>query len=163
MVTWFDDSNSEDSSDDLPWAKDYVKTGVTLREYYTIGEIYPSDKGLLLLANKFKAFVFKREKAYGYITEALDVWLEDHTMRSHLVVRLTPAGKVIVGLDEENDLCYWVMEGNKYHRKSSTGDGATSPPTPNPLLPPVTESPGVHQATTRGVKASQTKRTSSSL
>lgn len=160
MVQWFDNEETTGSSDDLPWAKDYVKSGVPLREYYTVNEVYVTDKGGLLITNKFKAFLFKREKSYQYLTEALEVWVKDTTLRSHLVCRLVNNGKVALGLDEENDLCYWEQEGDHYRRKSNSGDGSTSRPTPNPLLPPDMGLRGVPQATTHGDTASQTKRKS---
>lgn len=160
MVRWFDDPSTDDSSDDLPWASEYVREPDVINRQFNVTEVYVTPKGLLMICTRFKAFVFKRQEMHDYILEALEAWVKDNTARSHLVARIVKDGKVHYGLDDENDMAYWVQDGKKYAKKQSTGVGFTSEPTANPLLPPPSAYEGVPQGTTATQGDTPTKRRS---
>lgn len=97
---------------------------------------------------------------YSFLDEALEAWVNDHTLKSRLVGRLGKEGEISYGLDEENDVCYWVVDGTRYSVKHNTGGGFTSDLAANPLLPPLRESGGSPQDTSALREVSPTKRRS---
>jgi len=134
-ISWFGEDDDNNSSEDLPWLKEFMRGDGMRDDYYDVVEIYPSVKGLLLITESFKVFSFKREKSYEFILEAVEVWLSDKTIPCCLVVRPDAAGKTKPGLDHSVKNVYWVKEGSGYRRKFNTGDGKQSTPVSNPLLP----------------------------
>jgi len=103
--------------------------------------------------------VFKREKNYEFLIEALKVWVLDTNLPCTVVTKITKSGKLVLGLDEDVVITYWVKEGNRYQRKYSTGDSQDVTPSPNPLLPLVSPSRESPQGGTvnQGVKGAKRK------
>lgn len=160
MIDWFDDKTESDSSEDLPWLKEFVKGVDVSGTIFPVWEIYESPKGLLVITNRFKVFIFKRQKMYGFLTEALTVWLKDTTVPSHLVCKATNDGGFSLGVDKSNDVCYWTKENGHYTKKLNDGAGLQSEVMANPLLPPDMGYKGAHQTSTAHQEVSLTKRRS---
>jgi len=137
MVRWLDGDSTGSSGEDLPWMKGFEPSPLWESEAYDVTDVYDTDKGFLVLTTHFKAFIFKREKMYEFLREALDLWVLDTTLPCCVVVEWNKSGKVRLGLDETDLLSYWVREGNRFQVKSNTGGGKEPVPKPNPLLPPV--------------------------
>jgi len=160
MVKWFDESEKDSSSEDLPWAKDYAKTVSSFGGVYTVQVVYVTPKGLLVMFDRFKAFIFKRQKMYEFILEALTVWAEDRTIPCCLVGKLNQDSTIAYGLDDEVKITYWEREGDRYTAKSLGGGGTKPTPSSNPLLPLYMESSGVPPATIVPQEGIPTKRAS---
>lgn len=136
MAQWFDFDESPSTGDDLPWMKDYTPNPLYDLEGYDVMEIYPGDKGILLITSAFKAFIFKREKAYYYLLEALEVWESDPTIPCDLIIAHNQSGKVRLGVDENSPGIGWVRDGKRYVRKGKQHDTHPTETRSNPLLPP---------------------------
>lgn len=150
MVQWFNDTDDSNfSSEDLPWMKDYSRTTNIENEVLSVIEIYVGDRGILLLTSRCKQFIFKREKMYQYLIEALEVWVTDRTVPCFLVTKVNNSGKAILGVDDTKVLAWWSKDGNKYALKHSTGDGLPDGTKPNPLLPPGGVSKDIRQDITQ--------------
>jgi len=160
MVKWFDESTDGQSDEDLPWVKDYVKTVDPNGKIYPALAVYVTPKGLLVLFDRFKAFIFKRQKMYEFVLEALTIWADDRTIPCCLVGKVNKSGSVSFGLDDETKIVYWEREGDKYSRKSLGGVGTKQTDSSNPLLPLYMESSGTPPASTAPVEAGLTKRAS---
>ncbi len=136
MARWFDFDESPTTGDDLPWMKEYIPNPDYMLEGYEVEEVYPGDRGILLITAAFKAFLFKREKAYYFLLEALEVWVEDPTPPCNLIIKHQKSGKVVLGVDENSHSYTWVLDGKRYVRRGKQ-DGTHPQETPsNPLLPP---------------------------
>lgn len=136
MVKWLDDSSDTNSiSDELPWYKDYIGKTKDTDFVVDVLEVYDGERGLLLLTPKFKAFIFRRQKQYSFLIEALSHWIVDSQLPCHLIAGYKSNTEIRLGLNDEIENTYWVKEDNAYKRKSSIGDSTESIQPPNPLLP----------------------------
>lgn len=165
MVLWFNDPDEYSFlSDDLPWMKDYARTTNIENEVLSVIEVYVGTRGILLLTSRCKQFIFKREKMYQFLIEALDVWITDRTVPCFLVTKVTTSGKAILGIDDTKVLAYWMKEGDKFVLKHNTGDGSVVGTKTNPLLPQGGVSTGNPQGTTptSGVRGARKNSTSAS-
>lgn len=141
-IKWLTEDDSQPSSD-LPWLRDYMKQFKDdTKEREVLGLCF-GDNGVLVLTCQWKAFVYKRQKTYNHLKEAVDVWVNSTELLPRLVAKPVKGGKVVLGLDDT--FCDWYWEESdegKYvplQQDGSTNLGGKSNSTatapPNPFLP----------------------------
>jgi len=136
MPIQFIDADDSSVSDDLPWIRDYLKDGGEGDLPLTVMQISVGAKGALILTPYWKGFVFKREKLYGHLVQALGVYVQTTDPLPWLVATATSGGKVRIAIDTDKRIGYWTKEGDSYYQKYSTGGGGdTQSESVNPLLP----------------------------
>jgi len=148
-IQWFDDDNQA-TDDELPWLKDYILSGEDYETPVKITECYLGLRGILILTNRWKGFLFKGSKTYTQLAEALDVYVTSKNGCYLLIARSNRAGKIALGLDKSTDMMYWVVEGTCFRQKSSIGDGQESD---SNLTNPLLDTPIPSTNTTNGIGA----------
>lgn len=135
MVVQYFDSVDHESTEDLPWVKDYIRSGNDGSKARDVLSCYVGDKGILVLTAKWKGFVRKGTTTYQHLIQALNEYPKVKTGTYALVASGLTDGKCRVGIDKDTDMMYWIQEGKAYHQKSNGGDGGdVQERTENPLL-----------------------------
>src|SRR3989304_192546 len=133
-VEFFNTDGSVDN-EDLPWVKDYYKSAVNPHEILEVLSLTPTEKGLFYLTTSAKGFIFKREKEYAFLIEALDIWVDSKKEVSPLILGRVNK-KICFGLCHDRKKIYWAWEdGSRYVSKQvePPTDRAWKP-TLNPFL-----------------------------
>lgn len=121
--------DGREESEDLPWVKDYYKSAPNQSEIMELISVTPCEKGLFYLTTSAKGFIFKREKEYVYILEALEQWVKTSKEVSPLI--LTRVSKRIVfGLDHKKPKVRWFKESDTRYVSRQV-----EPPTSQAWLP----------------------------
>jgi len=155
-VTFFGSSDQE--QEELPWGKDWARSSSNPATPMEVITIYSGDKGLLLETTEYKVFVFKRQKEYSYLLEALIVWTSDATGTKPLITAYLNQKSLKIGINHDGKDVLWMQDGNKFisRRKELTlKDPAVV--TRNPFLSPITPPQDAHAPTGSGT-ASKNKK-----
>lgn len=133
MVNWLTKDENE-SSEQLPWAKDWVKTvadgDTRIRELISC---ILGDKGLLLQTGEFKGFLFKGTGDYKIVVEALNYVVEQKVQSFPMVIEVKRSGKIAVGIDDTLPAVLWDRDENKITSRR-VDDTPVLSAKPNPLL-----------------------------
>jgi len=110
--------DKEDGKDDLPWYKDYAKNGGVTDKSHIVLRVIGTERGLLLLMDKFKAFAFGGSKLEAALQEALDGWVKEDAEFYPLVAVETKAGrtyKLTFGIDDGRQPTIWVLSEQDHY------------------------------------------------
>lgn len=133
-VIWFG-SDSENSQEELPWLKDWVKKVTDYTIPREVISVYTGDKGLLIETGEYKSFIFRRETVCRFLEEALTHWVTTHEEVQPLIVSANTKGKAQYGLHQDKPKVIWDLDDGKY--RSIRIDGKATLPIlkSNPFLP----------------------------
>ena len=128
------DSHQQD--EDLPWGKDWVKITQTPGEIMEVITCRVGDKGILLENGSYKTFIFKKEKVFGYLKEALTVWTEKGLPTKPLIVAYVNK-RFCYGINESKPEVSWTLDDGKYISRRIKDDPIPNKKSQrNPFLPP---------------------------
>lgn len=126
------------SSDDLPWANEYIATIGKVGDSAFVTELILSSKGVIVITDVFKGFLFKGSKIYDFLIEALEVWTADTISYPPLFAIVAKEGKITLAIDDELEFSRWtVTKPNKsFEQKIKKGaDSGSNATNLNPFLP----------------------------
>ncbi|HJZ06431.1 MAG TPA: hypothetical protein VJ327_11375 [Patescibacteria group bacterium] len=130
---WNSPNNDAQSSDDLPWAKDWakgVKNPETPLEALTV---YDGDKGLLVLTSEYKAFFFNKDAQATHLRQALEVWSKEQKAVTPLICVVLNQKKACLGINHSGVKVFWHKSEQSYYSVRNDGEAA---PQANPFLKP---------------------------
>jgi len=104
------DSEELTESEDLPWMKEYYSSNNNPDEALEILSLAVTEKWIFYLTTSAKGFIFKREKEYAYLLEALNIWVTDKVEVSPLIVCRVNK-KLCYGLNQARPKVTWTIDG----------------------------------------------------
>lgn len=124
-------------SDDLPWANEYISSGIgEVNDISQVNELIFTTKGILVLTDLFKGFIFSKSKTYQYIQEAKKFWGENSDPGYSLFAKVESSGKISIAVDTDTFSTFYLESNKKVIIKSkkekedlSTGEIS------NPFIP----------------------------
>lgn len=128
------DSNDED----LPWVNEYVVTVGKVGDSFPVVSIKKSSRGLLILTDSFKGFLFAKSEIYKFLLDALSQWTTNAAIAYPLFAIALDGGKLTLAVDDEMQPSTWVEDKKgvsweqKLSRKKQSG---SNPIASNPFLP----------------------------
>jgi hypothetical protein len=130
---------------DLPWVNDYVRTIGEKGDSSVVTRVVSTDKGFLIVCKDFKGFLFNKSSLHGFLSEALEVWIQNSTVNFPLFGIASATGKLELAVDDEIESSDWIKQNNTWEQrlKKAQGSGYIGV-VYNPLLPvpPLTPSNG---------------------
>lgn len=134
-IKYFEPTGSK-STEELPWVKDWAKATKDFNIPQTVQTVYKGDKGMLLITNLYKSFLFKREQIHTHLVEALDSWVKLGTPTNPLIINVSQGYSVRYGIKESKRKVIWVFEGNRYDIKTKVPTKTKGSTNSNPFLSP---------------------------
>lgn len=110
-ITFFEGDSQQE---DLPWGKDWAKTKPDPSIPHEVITIYSGDKGLLLETTEYKVFIFRRQKEYHYLLEALQVWVDGTEPIKPLICAYLNKKSLRVGINHDGKDVTWMQQDNKF-------------------------------------------------
>lgn len=109
----------ESVSNDVPFYNEYVKgtdsLGIKDLEGCYVQQAFRTDKGLLLIGERFKYFVFLKTEMYGFITEYFLAYPNAELLGPRLVMFPSTRSKALLGVSKSDPLCYWDAQKTCYN------------------------------------------------
>lgn len=135
MIDWFESSESE--TNEVPWLREYIEAGGDYDTPIDVDACFIGLKGILVVTERYKAFVFKGSKLYKDLIEALPEYESTTTGTAVLVACGTDGGKILLGIDQERIDARWKKDKNAYIQHVLTAsefNESRMRPRKNPLL-----------------------------
>lgn len=88
----------------LPWIKDFVTQNPQYASsHQEVITLSFGNKGVLIVTEYYKAFLFRSNNYYEYLLEAVNVWVTNGVPTCSLVVKYSEkaSGNVSIGIDDE--------------------------------------------------------------
>lgn len=131
-------SDATANDDDLPWINEFIEQGNQVGTASFVRHVKKTPKGYLILAEEFKGFLFSKSTIAGFITEALEAWVDNSAISYPLYAIADKGGKLSLAVDDTEGLTLWIEDGKgkswEQKRKKGRGDGIATNPS-NPFLP----------------------------
>lgn len=127
--------NSGSSEDNLPWVNEFVNTSGQRDISVLVRKMVKGQKGIIVVTTVFKGFLFKNSAIYGFITEALESWV-NRSQTAFPLYAILEDGILTLGVDPDDKPCQWIVEGNTYQQKLGKLDMVGINPMENPFLFP---------------------------
>lgn len=156
-IDWF--NFDEDESKELPWLREFIESGGDYDTPIPVEACSVSLKGILVLTDSWKAFVFKNSKLYVQLVEALDQYTKSSVTLPRLVAVGSDSGKLQLGLDQMDLSASWRKEKQMYYQRYNDPEEfkkRSLNPTKNPLIPPIPSSNGKPKASKPNKAAAET-------
>lgn len=123
-------------SDDVLWHSEYVKDKNNIGNETLVTRVIVCAKGLMLLGEDFKDFLFYGKKHCTYLMEALEIYAETPSNSIPICMEASRGKNAILGILEEYEgNCVWVKE-DKGFRFLQPQESLVASPTSNPFLLP---------------------------
>jgi len=150
------DSEDLTESEDLPWVKEYYSSNNNPDEALEILSMAVTEKGIFYLTTSAKGFIFKREREYAFLLEALNVWVTSKVEVSPLIVCRVNK-KLCYGLNQSRPKVTWTQDSGGKYVSSQVEPSTTQTwkPKHNPFLP--SESPTLPVAAATPVRETKKK------
>lgn len=127
------------TSDDSPWHNEYVKDKNNIGNETMILRVVDCAKGLMLLGEDFKDFIFHGKKTAQYLKEALEHYSQFPSDSIPLLMEASKSKNAILGiLEDYSGKCVWVKD-DKGYRFLDTQASTPVIHTSNPFLLPTME------------------------
>jgi len=122
------DSND---SQDLPWLNEWLACNGEKDIDILVHDIVITQKGLMVITEEFKAFLFKDSAIYSFIKEALIAWVDNAAIAFPLYACVENS-KLTLGMDSDDKPVNWIFHNKVYTQKKGKqgGDGLQSPVNP---------------------------------
>lgn len=132
-------AEEEQSQNDVPWVNEYLSSFMGEEGDSTfVTDVRKTPKGLMVIGQDFKGFVFERSNMTGFLLEALEAWVSNSTINYPLYAIALSGGKINLAVENEEEPTLWTVDKSgrawTQKRKKAQGSGLTTP-TSNPLLP----------------------------
>lgn len=140
-IQWLNDE-SDGSSNELPWLKDYLKQFPSDSTEREVRGLFFGANGVLVLTIQWKVFIFNRQRVCPQLKEAAEVWISYNDPLPRLVAKPIKGAKVVLGLDDSFVDWYWEkLDEGKFAPKlpggsmNTNGTPKNTENTLNPFLP----------------------------
>lgn len=120
MIEWFD--SDESSTDEVPWIREFIEAGGDYNTPRDVEACFVGLKGILVITERWKAFVFKGSKKYKDLIDALSVYVTYNTGLPVLVACSTESGTVQLGLDHERNDAAWKQDSKGYYQRIESAE-----------------------------------------
>lgn len=111
-----EDNDSDDS--DVPfyneYVKEYEKSDIPTLDGCYVKQSFVTAKGLLLVGERFKYFLFTKTELYGFVLEYFSKYSSNETLGPRLVMFPSTKSKASLGVSKSDPLCYWKKNGSCY-------------------------------------------------
>lgn len=137
-IDWF--NFDEDESKELPWLREFIESGGDYDTPIPVEACSVSLKGILVLTDSWKAFVFKNSKLYAQLIEALEEYAKSSVTLPRLVAVGSDSGKLQLGLDQMDLSANWSKEKQMYYQRYNDPEEfkkRSLRPANNPLIPSI--------------------------
>lgn len=128
-------SNDGTNNNEVPWHSVYSKNASNLGNTQLIRKVFISSKGLLLIGDSFKDFIFSGKKVHDLLLEALEYYVE-HPNDSSPLFAIAQKGRSCI-LEVDTDAMgtgVWLKEEESY-RFDQDDEMTPSTPSSNPFIP----------------------------
>lgn len=124
--------------DDLPWVNEFIDLGGEPNFATFVTDVRKSTKGIMVIGEDFKGFLFKGSSIHDFLLEALEAWVTNGAVNYPLFAIALADGKVNLAVDNELEPSIWVVATKNKHwnQKRKKGKaGGWKVPKSNPFLP----------------------------
>lgn len=120
---------------DLPWANEYLDGYGQAEDISKVFKLIPGTKGILVLTELFKGFIFKGSTTHDYLLDAIQVWKQDGRLPFLLFAQVLESGKIRVAVDDQGE-CVVVVDkrGNVEFKFPKDDSGSEETPSNNPFI-----------------------------
>lgn len=135
-IDWF--NFEEDDSKELPWLREFIESGGDYDTPIPVEACSVSIKGILVLTDCWKAFIFKNSKLHSQLIEALEEYAQTKVTLPKLVAVGEESAKIRLGLDQMDLTATWKKEKQMYYQRYNDPEEFVKRnrnKSPNPLLP----------------------------
>lgn len=136
-IDWFE--FSDETSKELPWLREFIEAGGDYDTPIPVEACSIGTKGILILTDAWKSYVFKGSKIYIQLIEALENYVKSEVSLPCLVASGLEGGKPRLGLNQDDLSATWKKEGamyfQRYNQNFVEANGKVAKAN-NPLLPP---------------------------
>lgn len=123
------------NSDDLPWVNEYLNTIGESGDICKVISLRVTPKGILIIGELFKAFIFRGSQTYSFLLEAIPAWKLQGTLPFCLCVQADSSGKGRIAVDDKEECIAVVSDKSKvYFKFPKQGSGTTTQISMNPFL-----------------------------
>jgi len=140
-IDWFE--FSEEDSKELPWLREFIEMAGDYDTPIPVEACSLSSKGILILTNSWKAFIFKGSTLHAQLLEALEEYIRASITFPVLVAVGLESGKVRLGLNQEDLTATWKKEKQMYYQRYNDPEEfmkRNNPVNRNPLIPSIPSS-----------------------
>lgn len=103
--------SSNENKEEVPFYNEYVKgvekDDIPLLEGCYVSQAFVTEKGLLLIGESFKYFIFGKSELYGFVLEYFKKYDTVETLGPRLVMFPFTKSKASLGVSKSDPLCYW--------------------------------------------------------
>lgn len=136
---------NDSNGDSLPWINEYLDSVGESGDASRVVSLKITLKGILVVCEDFKGFLFKNSKTYDAIVEAIPVWKTQKELPFAVFGIAEKNGKLSLAVDSDFASAVLIDKKGNVDFKSPNGDSASAHQEPNPFLmnlvtPPTTES-----------------------
>lgn len=128
------DNRNRNHTNEVPWHNTYNKESEVVGQEVNVSHISVCNTGLLLQSSHFKAYIFKGEKLYDLMLEALDYYVANPKESLPVMMVVTSSKQPNFGVEDsyEGDSIWKKKEATYYFTSPGTMfvDSST-----NPFLP----------------------------
>lgn len=127
---------NESSDTGVPWTRDYLRHAGSAGDESIVDELIISDKGLLVICESYKGFLWQGMKTYQFLMEAMQVWTKNPKESIRIVCRVNANASIdIAPLHETLGTGAWIStnKGIRWGKKLDALDTSSSL---NPFLAP---------------------------
>lgn len=121
---------------DLPWANEYVESYGQEEDIAKVFKLIPGSKGILVITEHFKGFIFKGSSTYDYLLDAIEAWKKDGRLPFCLFAQVLANGKIRIGVDDKSE-CIAIVDkrGTTDFKFPKDEDGLRESRSSNPFIP----------------------------
>jgi hypothetical protein len=125
----------DSKSDDLPWVNEYLNTIGESGDICKVVNLRVTPKGILIIGELFKAFIFRGSQTYSFLLEAIPAWKLQGSLPFCLCIQADSSGKGRVAVDDKEECIAIVSDKSKVDFKFPKQDnGTTTKTSTNPFL-----------------------------
>jgi len=95
-------------SSDLPWVNEYINTVGQAGDIALVERLKVTPKGMLVSCQLFKGFIFREQKTFEFLYQAMQYWKEEQRPGYALYGQATSSGKIAIALEDSLDALFLV-------------------------------------------------------
>jgi hypothetical protein len=121
------------SEDRLPWLNEYINTTGEETFTLTVNKLISGTKGIIVLTDCFKGFLFKDSSIHNFLVQALSVWVTNAEI-AYPLYACVENGSLTLAVDDEQAPIHWIKNKNTYEVKREKKGHIGSVQDTNPFL-----------------------------
>lgn len=121
------------SEDRLPWLNEYIDIIQEETFTLTVNKLVFGTKGIIVITDCFKGFLFKDSRIHKFLADAMSVWITNAEI-AYPLYAVVEDGTMTLAIDDELPPINWVKDKNTYEVKRQKKGHIGSIPETNPFL-----------------------------